>query len=146
MVQALLQVTVKNGLPWFTFAVDNNSDILAATMRKTNSSEKYDCSWIYTFYSFRKGKKKSGGWMSHGSKAKSLDYVPNIVGQMKVNGSQCTKSARSDSENQLMVREFVLFEVEPRKADQETSSFLTNVELAAIVIKVPKETEASLNK
>ncbi|KAF9613450.1 hypothetical protein IFM89_008297 [Coptis chinensis] len=102
MVQALLQVTVKNGLPWFTFAVDNNSDILAATMRKTNSS-----------------RSMTAAGYTH--------FTPSI---------KCTKSARSDSENQLMVREFVLFEVEPRKADQETSSFLTNVELAAIVIKV----------
>ncbi|PIA54523.1 hypothetical protein AQUCO_00900816v1 [Aquilegia coerulea] len=144
MVQALLQVTVKNGLPWFTFAVDNSSDILAATMRKTNSSEKYDCSWIYTFYSFRKAKKKSGGWMGHGGKAKSRDYVPNVVGQLRVNGSRRTKSTKSEPESHLMVREFVLLDVEPRKADQETSNFQSNVELAAIVIKVPKETTGCL--
>ncbi|KAF5180696.1 putative enolase [Thalictrum thalictroides] len=144
MVQALLQVTVKNGLPWFTFAVDNNSDILAATMRKTNSSEKYDCSWIYTFYSFRKSKKKSGGWMVHGGKAKSSDYVPNVVGQLKVNGSRRTKSTKSEPESHLMVREFVLLDVEPRKADQETANHQSNLELAAIVIKVPKETTGCL--
>ncbi|KAL5709343.1 hypothetical protein ACHQM5_020045 [Ranunculus cassubicifolius] len=128
MVQALLQVTVKNGLPWFTFAVDNNSDILAATMRKTSSSEKYDCSWIYTFYSFQKAKKKSGGWMGSGSKAKNPDYVPNVVGQMKVSGSQ-----------QVTMREFVLLDVQPRKPDQETPNLVSKVELAAIVIKVPTD-------
>lgn len=144
MVQALLQVTVKNGLPWFTFAVDNNSDILAATMKKTSSSEKYDCSWVYTFYSFHKTKKKSGGWMGQGSKSRNPDYVPNIVGQMKVNGSCCTKSSRSDSEGQLSVREFVLLDLQPRKADQETSNLVSKVELAAIVIKVPSEATGSL--
>ncbi|CBI16031.3 unnamed protein product, partial [Vitis vinifera] len=34
-MQALLQVAVKNGLPLFTFAVDGDKDILAATMRKS---------------------------------------------------------------------------------------------------------------
>ncbi|OVA17731.1 Protein of unknown function DUF3527 [Macleaya cordata] len=145
MVQALLQVTVRNGLPWFTFAVDKNSDVLAATMKKISICGKYDCSWIYTFYSFHQVTKKSGGWMSQGSKVKSREYVPNIVGEMKVSGAQCPTFTRHKTKYQCMMREFVLVGVVPRQAGEDTVDFQQKSELAAIIVKVPKETtETSL--
>lgn len=123
-VQALLQVAVKNGLPLFTFAVDNNSDILAATMRKVSTSRKDDESFVYTFFTIRGVKKKS--WINQGGKGKSHNYVPNVVAQMKVSASQ--------SSNMISMREFVLFAVDSRQGDQQMS----NDELAAIVLKIPK--------
>ncbi|KAI3939136.1 hypothetical protein MKX01_002004 [Papaver californicum] len=142
MVQALLQVTVRNGLPWFTFAVDKNKDVLAATMKKISVCGKYDCSWIYTFYSFHQVTKKSGGWISQGSKVKNREYVPNVVGEMKVSGAQCPNSTRHKTKDQCMVREFVLSAVESRSSE-DTLDFLQKNELAAIVVKVPKESIGS---
>ncbi|KAM1276845.1 hypothetical protein ACFX13_030013 [Malus domestica] len=136
-VQALLRVAVKNGLPLFTFAVDNDIDILAATVKKLNTSKNDDCSCIYTFFSIREVKKKTGTWMHQGSKSKSHDYVHNVVAQMKVADSQFPNLVRLEDFN---VREFVLFSVNLRQADCQTSDFQPNDELAAAVVKIPKTT------
>ncbi|KAF8403013.1 hypothetical protein HHK36_011108 [Tetracentron sinense] len=143
-VQALLQVTVKNGLPLFTFAVDNNSDILAATMRKISTSGKDDYTSIYTFHSVCEIK-KSRGWTNQGMKGKNCDYVSSIVGQMKVFSSQCPKLTSHNPTDQIMVREFVLFGGESRQADQETPDYQPNSELAAIVVKFPEETMGNIS-
>lgn len=135
-VQALLRVAVKNGLPLFTFAVDKDIDILAATMKKLNTSRKGDCSCIYTFFSIREVKKKNGTWLSHGSKGKGHEYVRNVVAQMKVSDSQFPSLSRLD---QFIMREFVLFSVNLRQVDCQTSDFQPNDELAATVIKIPKK-------
>ncbi|KAM1803375.1 hypothetical protein ACFX12_029362 [Malus domestica] len=65
-VQALVRVAVKNGVPLFIFAVDNDIAILAATM-KLNTSKNDDCSCIYTFFSIQEVKKKTATWMHPGS-------------------------------------------------------------------------------
>ncbi|XAR58944.1 hypothetical protein NMG60_11014537 [Bertholletia excelsa] len=128
-VEALLQIAVKNGLPLYTFAVDNKSDILAATMRKASGSRKDETCWIYTFFSVREVKKKNG-WIGHGGKGKNHGIVPNIVAKMKV----------SDSVDGLSVREFVLFSVDQRQTDQHILDFQPNDEVAAILVKIPRET------
>nr|DAD28364.1 TPA_asm: hypothetical protein HUJ06_029832 [Nelumbo nucifera] len=138
-MQALLHITIKNGHPLFTFAVDNNSDVLAATMKKVYSSVKDEFSWNYTFYSISETKKKSGGWINQGSKGKSHGYVSNVVGQMKVSTSHSPKLTTHDSKDHFLVNEFVLFGVELRRTDQGTPDLQPNSELAAIVVKVPKE-------
>ncbi|XP_009337363.2 uncharacterized protein LOC103929830 isoform X1 [Pyrus x bretschneideri] len=135
-VQALLRVAVKNGQPLFTFAVENDIDILAATTKKLNTSKNDDCSCIYTFFSIRNVKKKIGIWMHQGSKSKSHDYVRNVVAQMKVADSQFPNLVRLDG---FSVREFVLFSVNLRQADCQTSEFQPNDELAAAVVKIPKK-------
>ncbi|XP_010256743.1 PREDICTED: uncharacterized protein LOC104597052 [Nelumbo nucifera] len=139
-IQALLHVTIKNGHPLFTFAVDNNSDILAATMKKVNTSVKDESRWNYTFYSISEFKKKSGGWMNQGSKGKNHGYISNVVGQMKVSSSYSPRLTEHNSKNHFLVNEFVLFGVELRHANQETPDFQPNSELAAMVVKVAKET------
>ncbi|XP_004295718.1 PREDICTED: uncharacterized protein LOC101313593 [Fragaria vesca subsp. vesca] len=139
-VQALLRVAVKNGLPLFTFAVHNDVDILAATMKKLNSSGKGDCSCIYTFFSVREVKKKNGTWLNHGSKGKGHEYIRNVVAQMKVSDSQFPNLIRLD---QFSVREFVLFSVNLKQADCQTSDFQANDELAATVVKIPKKSQTS---
>lgn len=134
-VQALLRVAVKNGLPLFTFAVDNDIDILAATMKKLNTLKKGDCSCIYTFFSIREVKKKGGTWINQGSKGKSHDYVRNVIAQMKVADSQFPNLVIPDH---FSMREFVLFSGNLKQADCETSDFQPSDELAAAVVKIPK--------
>lgn len=138
-VQALLQVAIKNGIPLFTFAVDNNSGILAATMKKLNASVKDCYSCLYTFFAIREIKKKS--WINQGSKSKGKghDYIPNVIAQMKASDYQFSNSTRQNLTDHFRMREFILFAVDPRQADQQTSDFLQNDELAAIVVKIPKE-------
>ncbi|XP_023759065.1 uncharacterized protein LOC111907500 [Lactuca sativa] len=117
--QALFQMAIKNGRPLFTFTVDNNDDILAATVR--NSSEKDDNnSWIYTFFTIHEVKKKKGRWLSQGTKATSQGFLPNITAQMIV--SNCSVSN---------CREFVLSSLDPSLPD----------ELAAIVVKFLRKEE-----
>ncbi|XP_057983753.1 uncharacterized protein LOC131168394 [Malania oleifera] len=129
-VHALLQLATKNGLPLFKFVVDDNSNILATTVKKITESGKDDSSLIYTFYSVREIKrKKSGGWMNQGSKGKGSGYVYNVVGQMKI----------SESKDQNLVRESVLSSVELGHTDQETPASMPNQELAAIVVKIPRK-------
>ncbi|KAK3010911.1 hypothetical protein RJ639_012635 [Escallonia herrerae] len=137
-VQALLQVAVKNGLPLFTFAVDNSSDVLAATVRKLNSSTKRDNSWIYTFFAIHEVKKKNGSWLSKGGKGKGHGFIPNVVAQMNVTDVPSPKLSTKHSTDQFSIRELVLFAVGLRQTDQQTSDLQPNDELAAIVVKFSK--------
>ncbi|KAK4856552.1 hypothetical protein QYF36_018629 [Acer negundo] len=137
-VQALLRVAVKNGQPLFTFAVDNESNILAATVKNLSTSRKEDYSCIYTFFTIQEVKKKNGRWLNQGSKGQSHDYIPNVVAQMKVFGSHYSNMSREKNYvDQFSMREFVLFSVELRQSDQQASDFKPNDELAAISIKIP---------
>lgn len=138
--QALLQVAVKNGLPLFTFTVDNCRDILAATVKELGTKENMD-GWIYTFLSFSEMKKKHAQWINPGSKDRNHGFVSNIVAQMKVSdildadstGKRYDKSGR---------REFVLSAVSSREADQ-TAGTLPCDELAAVVVKYPRGIDCS---
>lgn len=140
--QALLRVAVKNGLPLFTFAVDKESNILAATVKKLNTTKKDGCSFIYTFFTIQDMKKKNGSWISQGGKGKGHDYASNVVAQMKVSDSKFSNL----STQKFSLREFVLFSVDLRQADDRTSDFKPNDELAAIVVKIPKKTKSSSMK
>lgn len=71
-VQALVRVAVKNCVPLFTFAVDNDIAILVAAM-KLNTSKNGDYSCICIFFSVREIKEKATTWMHQGSKSKSHD-------------------------------------------------------------------------
>lgn len=144
-VQALLRVAIKNGQPLFTFAVDNGSDILAATMKRLSTPKKGDYSLIYTFFIIREAKKRNGSWINHGgkSKGKGHDYISNAVAQMKVFDSQFSNLMGQHCMDQFCTREFVLFSVDLRQSDQQTSDFQPNEELAAVVVKIPKSINRS---
>lgn len=137
-VQALLQLRVNNGTPLFRFVVNNNSNILAATMKNLSTSGKDDSGRNYTFYLVNEIKKKRGGWISQGSKVKSCGYVYNVVGQMKVSISDFSGTIGHDTDH-YMLRESVLFGVERKQADQGSPKFIPNRELAAAVVKVPRK-------
>ncbi|XP_044504711.1 uncharacterized protein LOC123224970 [Mangifera indica] len=143
-LQALLRVTVKSGQPMFTFAVDNECDILAATMKKSSASGKEDYSCCYTFFTFQEVKKKKGRWLNQGGKGQSHDFIPSVVARMNVCESHFSKLTRENDMNQFSVREFVLSSVELRQTDQQTSDFEPNDELAAMVVKIPLKISRSL--
>lgn len=136
-VQARLRIAVKNGLPLFTFTVEKDSNILAATMKILSTSRKDDCSCIYNFFTFREAKKKNGSWMSQAGKSKGPNYIHQIVAQMKVSNSHFYDLTDQYCED-FTVKEFVLFSVELRQGDGQSSDYQPNDELAAIVVKIPK--------
>ncbi|KAK4376065.1 hypothetical protein RND71_006742 [Anisodus tanguticus] len=128
-LQALLQVAVKNGLPLFTFAVENEVDILAATMKKFSSTFKENSCWIYTFFTVHETKKKSGSWLNQVGKDTGCGITPNAVGKMKVSDVPFSELDRQKLDSQFRIREFVLFATDARHQ--------LNDELAAIVVKLP---------
>ncbi|XP_039008921.1 uncharacterized protein LOC120137171 [Hibiscus syriacus] len=135
-VQALLRVQVKNGLPLFTFAVDNESKILAATMKMLSASGKSDYGCIYTFFAIQEVRKKNGRWINQG-KGKGQEYVPNVVAQMKVSGSEFSHLSRPNSVDQFSLREYVLLTLDLGRANPQASDFLSSDEQAAIIVKIP---------
>ncbi|KAF5470483.1 hypothetical protein F2P56_010996 [Juglans regia] len=143
-VQAFLRVAIKNGQPLITFAVNNDSDILAAKVKKLSISRKGDYNLIYTFFTIQEVKKKNGSWINQGgrSKGKGPDYIPNVVAQMKAYDSEFSNLIGQPCMDHFSTREFVLFSVDLKQADHQTCDFQPNNELAAVVVKIPK----SINK
>ncbi|KAI9084645.1 hypothetical protein K1719_033427 [Acacia pycnantha] len=135
-IQALLHLTIKNGVPIFKFVLNNERKILAATIKKLASPETDD-SACFTFYLVDELKKKNGGWMSHRSKDKSSRYVYNVVGQMKSLSSKTTKPSNKSSKTECFVKEFVLLSVEIGQKDQITPKFIPSQELAAVIVETP---------
>ncbi|XP_073147931.1 uncharacterized protein [Henckelia pumila] len=130
-LQALLQVALKNGVPLYTFTVDNCSEILASTVKESCSPKRKERRWIYTFFSFSETKKKNGSWIYQGSNDRNNEYIPNIVARMKA--SDVAYPSRQKSMIKTSVREFVLSSAGSRDVDQ-TSDSIPRDELAAIVI------------
>ncbi|XP_061356457.1 uncharacterized protein LOC133300891 [Gastrolobium bilobum] len=138
-VQALLQLTIKNGLPLFKFVLNGERKVFAASMKTLASPEKDDVGCYFTFYLVNEIKKKSGKWMSYWSKEKNCGYVYNIVGQMKISSSKITESRNQNSKRQCMVKECVLSGIETDQTDQGPPKFIKSRDLAAVVIEIPYE-------
>ncbi|KAL4297154.1 hypothetical protein GQ457_12G009000 [Hibiscus cannabinus] len=138
MIKALLEVAMKNGLPLFRFVVTNGSNMLATTVKSLASSGKVGSDQNYVFSSVSEIKKKSGSWISKGNKEKNCGYIYNIIGQMKISYSHSSDVTAEDSCIYL-VRESVLFSVEQRQVGQPLVKFTPSNELAAVVIKIPGE-------
>ncbi|KAL8167928.1 hypothetical protein V2J09_009427 [Rumex salicifolius] len=134
---ALLQLTVKSGLPLFKFLVETNNEILASTVKQLSTFERDDPSWLYSFYSVQEVKKKSGSWLYQGSKGKPPDFSYTVIGQMNV--SKPFPCGDEDKLEEITRRESVLYGVDLSKLDKAASESTVNRELGAIVIKVPKE-------
>ncbi|KAK1420836.1 hypothetical protein QVD17_22727 [Tagetes erecta] len=125
--QALFQTTVKNGRLLFTFAVENNMEVLAATVRSFSSSVKdKNKTLLYTFFTVHEVKKKNISWLSQGNKSKDHSYVPNVTAQMKVSNSR------------FNTREFVLFSVNSNVQPQQ--------QLEAIVVKFSRNINGDSNQ
>ncbi|KAF8051688.1 hypothetical protein N665_1683s0006 [Sinapis alba] len=124
MVRAVLQVTVKNNQPLFTFAVNKETNVIAATQKKMGSSEEGECISVYTFFSIKDHKRKSS-WLNQRGRGQTHGIISNVVAQMRVSSSFPSGS----------LREFVLFSVE---LDMEKSDLQLKNELAAIIVKIPR--------
>ncbi|CAA6669434.1 unnamed protein product [Spirodela intermedia] len=125
--QALLRVSWKDGVPLFTFSINEN-EILAATRKKKGGSGKEGCECVYTFYYVTEARQKIRGWMKQGNRGKK-ELISNVVGQMNVS------SVRSPEERRDAVREFVLFGPELWPTFHETWDHpVPNSELAAVVL------------
>ncbi|KAF8102712.1 hypothetical protein N665_0196s0007 [Sinapis alba] len=134
-VQALFRVTSKNDQPLFTFAVDKEQSITAATIRKQMITEKEECGHKYTFFTVEEVKKKNGKWMNHSRKVQGQEYTSNIVAQMRVSASKpLILSGESSVGDLVLTREYVLFASESQQRPNE---------LAAMVIKIPKFADTS---
>ncbi|KAF3567157.1 hypothetical protein DY000_02017876 [Brassica cretica] len=127
MVRAVLWVTIKNNQPLFTFAVNKESDIIAATQKKIGSSEEDECTSVYTFFSI-KDHKRNSAWLNQRSRGQPHGIISDVVAQMRV-----SSSFRSGS-----IREFVLFSVELDQESTEKSDVQLKNELAAIIVKMPR--------
>nr|GLL42970.1 uncharacterized protein LOC109163781 [Ipomoea trifida] len=125
-MRALLQVAIKNSVPLYKFAVENEGNVIAATMKQSTSSTKEKNNLIYTFFTFHEMKKKD---RSHG-------YIPSVIAQMKVSDVPFPDVISQKSGYQSIIREFVLFTTGVKQAGQQTADAqLTDDELAAIVVK-----------
>ncbi|XP_047332067.1 uncharacterized protein LOC124935694 isoform X2 [Impatiens glandulifera] len=135
-VKALLHVSSRNGAPLFKLVVDNSSDIIVAMKRLPNSM-KDDCSCVYSFYSVHEiKKKKSGIWLNQWNKERNFGFGFNTIGHMKI--------SRLDEE--LSVRESVLYSVDPSLSDEETPELTPNREVAAVITKEELSENELLNK
>lgn len=132
--QALLQLTCKNGLPFYKLVVKNSEDMLAAAVKRLPTSGKSDPCVIYSFYSVHEIRKKSMNWINHGSKGKSCSLGYNIIGQMKISNSYQLKVNTGDT-SECDARECVLYGVDPGQVDRQMLEFVPNKEIAAIVVK-----------
>ncbi|XP_010541427.1 PREDICTED: uncharacterized protein LOC104814896 [Tarenaya hassleriana] len=123
MVQAVLRVTVKNNQLLFTFAVNKERDVLAATLKKLGSLEENECTTsMYNFFSIHEHK-KNGVWLNQRSKGQTHGIISNVFAQMRISSSPSGS-----------IREFVLFSVDLGKGNEEKSDLQLKNELAAIVI------------
>ncbi|KAI4356549.1 hypothetical protein L6164_000566 [Bauhinia variegata] len=139
MIQALLQLTIKNGLPLFKFVLNNNDkNILAAAMKNLAPPGKDDAGCNFTFYLVSEIKKKGGSWISQGSKEKNCGYVYNVVGHMKVSSSKITEPSSQNSKRQCKVKEYVLLGVASR-IEKGLPKFSQSRELGAVVVEIPCE-------
>ncbi|KAF8102462.1 hypothetical protein N665_0198s0162 [Sinapis alba] len=136
MVRAVLRVTIKNNQPLFTFALNKETDIIAATQKKMGSSDEGECTSVYTFFSI-KDHKRNSAWLNQRSRGQTHGIISDVVAQMRV-----SSSSRSGS-----IREFVLFSVELDQESTEKSDLQLKNELAAIIVKMPRwvNRSASLN-
>ncbi|PWA50063.1 hypothetical protein CTI12_AA476400 [Artemisia annua] len=121
--RALLQLTLKNEIPFFKLVVDSRSSVLAAGVTKLPSGNN-DTSLTYTFYSLHEIKNKSCDRKNQAAKEKGLGFHHNVVGHMKISSSY--RAEFSGLERDLFaVRESVLY----------GPDCMLSGELAAIIVK-----------
>ncbi|CAK8536057.1 unnamed protein product [Lathyrus sativus] len=131
--QSVLRISMKNGQPLFTFAAGNNSNILAATVKRSTVLKKDECNCIYTFYTFKEIKKKNGSRTNHNEKSKGPDYVRHVIAQMKLSDMHYHDS-NSQNRVESITKEFVLFSVKLKQGDPQVTDYQPNDELAAIAV------------
>lgn len=134
-MRALLQVAIKNSVPLYKFAVENEGNIIAATMKQLTSSTKEKNNLIYTFFTIHEMKKKDRNSSNQGGKDRSHGYISSFIAQMKVSDVPFSDIISQKSGYQSINREFVLFTTGIKQAGQQTADPRLTDELAAIVVK-----------
>ncbi|KZV51742.1 hypothetical protein F511_11430 [Dorcoceras hygrometricum] len=131
--KSLLQLSVKNGLPFFKLVVGNSTNgVLAAVVEKLPAFGKSDHSMVYSFYSIHEVRRKNM-WIQ-ASKSKSCDLGCNILGQMKISTIHVLKS-RAKNLDGCAVRECVLYGVDKEQMDMQEPEFAPGKEMAAVVLQ-----------
>ncbi|CAH8379821.1 unnamed protein product [Eruca vesicaria subsp. sativa] len=129
--QALLQLTIRNGIPLFQFVVDDDNlksrrSILGATMKSSDSSVKDDSVQYCTFYSVNEAKKKkSGSWLIHGHKEKQQHrFVYNVIGEMRLCNTDNVSSVIRESvlvdESEQVLQEVAAVVIKKKPAEETT--------------------------
>ncbi|XP_073297940.1 uncharacterized protein [Primulina huaijiensis] len=132
--QGLLQLTLRNGLPFFKLLVENSSShMLVAVVKHLPSNEKNSLCMIYAFYSAHETRKKNMTW-TQGSKNKSCGLDYKIVGQMKISSFYVPTLHAKDSSH-CAIRECVLYGVDREQEDKQAHELLSDMEIAAVVLK-----------
>ncbi|PIN05114.1 hypothetical protein CDL12_22345 [Handroanthus impetiginosus] len=132
--QALLQLSLKNELPFFKLVVDHSNEMLVAAVKRLPTSEKSDPRMVYAFYSVYEIKKKSMNWINQGSKSKPSSLGYNIVGQMKISNFHYPKVNPWDS-SECAARECVLYGVDQGQLDEQKPEFVPSKEIAAVIVR-----------
>ncbi|KAK4342817.1 hypothetical protein RND71_038633 [Anisodus tanguticus] len=133
-LQALLQLTLKDGVPFFKLVVDDDGGILAAAVKKLPTSGKGGSSLVYAFYAVHEVKRRSGSWMSHGPKEKSAGFGYKVIGQMEISCSEVQNSSVHDHKSIFVQMESVLYSIDCGQVDKQIPDSFKKSELAAIVI------------
>lgn len=124
LVNAMLHVSYKDGIPFFTFKSNAKGGILVARKKKVlmPGNDNFEC--VYAFHCVREVEKRGARRMIYQTKGKKLET--RITGQIS---STISKSLG-------MLREFVVFGVDSSEGGNEDLDFLPNNQLDAIVTSV----------
>ncbi|XP_004246372.1 uncharacterized protein [Solanum lycopersicum] len=133
-LQALLQLSLKDGVPFFKLVVDDDGGILAAAVKKLPTSGKGGSSLVYAFYAVHEIKRRSGGWMSHGPKEKSAGFGYKVIGQMEISCSEVQNSSVHEQKSISVQRESVLYSIDCGQVEKQVPDSCQKRELAAIVV------------
>ncbi|XP_051131808.1 uncharacterized protein LOC127251905 [Andrographis paniculata] len=134
VLQALLQLTFKNGRPCFKLVVDNTEDMLAAGLKSLPASGKNDPCMVYTFYSVREIRKKAMNWITQGVKSKNCSLGYDIIGQMKISNFYHLRESAGGSV-ECEATECVLHGINPGQGDKQSLEFAPGTEIAAIIVE-----------
>ncbi|KAL3327348.1 hypothetical protein AABB24_035161 [Solanum stoloniferum] len=133
-LQALLQLSLKDGVPFLKLVVDDDGGILVAAVKKLPTSGKGGSSLVYAFYAVHEIKRRSGGWMSHGPKEKSAGFGYKVIGQMEISCSEVQNSSVHEQKSISVQRESVLYSIDCGQVEKQAPDSCQKRELAAIVV------------
>ncbi|XP_059305471.1 uncharacterized protein LOC132057049 [Lycium ferocissimum] len=133
-LQAILLLTLKDGVPFFKLVVEDDGGILVAAVKKLPMSGKGGSSLVYAFYAVHEIKRRSGSWMSHGPKEKTAGFGYKVIGQMEISCSEVQNSSVHDHKSISVQRESVLYSIDCGQVDKQVPDSSQKRELAAIVV------------
>ncbi|GLJ30882.1 hypothetical protein SUGI_0614240 [Cryptomeria japonica] len=125
--QGLIHRVRKNGLPYYTFSLNESYQVLVAKTWKAKSTDREDLDWMYTFHSSHDNKKTSNKnrWVSSVIEDKN---ALDLVGRMRVSSSSLPPVESFSSSQDNVQTEFVLFsataDIEPANGTPRTPTRL----------------------